>query len=482
MPGRQHVEASRDQSRSAAARQRAGDGDDAVVRIAIVGAGIGGLAAAAGLQRAGAEVTVFERAPEVRAGGSGLSIFANGLAALDFLGLGAQLAAISDSSVEGLAAGQRRADGRWIARVPRDAVSALRIVDRADLHRILLAALAPGTVRTGAEATAATTDGTLSVAPGPADFPSPAGSAVSPSPAGSADSAASPSPAGCADSVAFSNSADSTASVSPTDSPASSGRRSSAESAMRTPFDLIIGADGLHSRMRTVIAGQTVAPRYSGYSAWRGITSVTVDLRGAAGESVGHGRRFGIAPLADGRVYWFAVANMPENAVFADEKGTVEQMFTGWHCPIGELIDATDAEAIHRTPISDLSRRLAGFCRGRVVLVGDAAHAMTPNLGQGGGQALEDAATLTALLTPWLNQGGEISRLVVDDVLRRYDSLRRPRAQAIALRSRLMGQVFQLESPLAAWMRDAVFSAVPARFIAAQAASVQKWSPPTPTC
>jgi 2-polyprenyl-6-methoxyphenol hydroxylase-like FAD-dependent oxidoreductase len=81
------------------------------VRIAIVGAGIGGLAAAVGLQRAGAEVTVFERAHEVRAGGSGLSIFANGLAALDFLGLGEQLTAISDSSVEGLAA--RSASCRW---------------------------------------------------------------------------------------------------------------------------------------------------------------------------------------------------------------------------------------------------------------------------------------------------------------------------------------------------------------------------------
>jgi 2-polyprenyl-6-methoxyphenol hydroxylase-like FAD-dependent oxidoreductase len=230
--------------------------------------------------------------------------------------------------------------------------------------------------------------------------------------------------------------------------------------------------------MRTVVADETVAPRYSGYSAWRGITSVPVDLNGAAGESVGHGRRFGIAPLADGRVYWFAVANMPDNAVFADEKATVEQMFTGWHSPIAELIDGTDAEAVHRTPISDLSRRLAGFHRGRVVLIGDAAHAMTPNLGQGGGQALEDAATLAALVTPLLERGDEVAPTAVDDVLHRYDGLRRPRAQAIARKSRLMGRVFQLESPLLARLRDAVFSAVPARFVAAQAASVQKWSPP----
>src|SRR5699024_2717829 len=135
-------------------------------------------------------------------------------------------------------------------------------------------------------------------------------------------------------------------------------------------------------------------------SAGRALASLPVARPGAAGCSAGHGRRFGIAPLADGRVSWFAVANMPQDAVFADEKSTVEQMFTGWHCPIAELIAATDAEAVHRTPIADLSTPLPRFHRDRVVLLGDAGHAMTPNLGQGGGQALEDAATLTALLAP----------------------------------------------------------------------------------
>ena len=327
---------------------------------------------------------------------------------------------MTDPSVEGFAAGQRLADGRWIVQVPNDAVGALRIVDRVDLHRILLDALAPDTVRTGSEAAVTGTDGTMTLE------------------AGSTGSAGS------------------------------------------ERFDLIIGADGLHSGTRTVVAGETVAPRYSGYSAWRGITTVPVDLSGEAGESVGHGRRFGIAPLADGRVYWFAVANMSQNAVFAHEKATVEQMFTGWHSPIADLIAATPAEEVRRTAISDLSRRLARFYRGRVVLIGDAAHAMTPNLGQGGGQALEDAATLTVLLTPLLERGRAGDSAALKAALQRYDALRRPRAQSIAQKSRLMGQVFQLESPLLAGLRNAVFSAVPSRFIAAQAASVQKWSPPSP--
>ena len=392
------------------------------MRIAIVGAGIGGLSTAVGLQRAGAEVTVFERAPELRAGGSGLSVFANGLTALHSLGLLEDFEAVTDRGVEGFAAGQRRADGHWTAQVPEDAVGALRIVDRTDLHRILLDALRPGTVETDAEVASVTPEGTVTVR-------------------GHADSAE-----------------------------------------VEERFDLVIGADGLHSRVRPIVDGGRARPRYAGYSAWRGITSVPVELSGEAGESVGHGRRFGIAPLADGRVYWFAVADMPEDAVFADEKSIVEQMFSRWHSPIAELIAAT-AEAIHRTPIADLSHPLPRFHRGRVVLLGDAAHAMTPNLGQGGGQALEDAATLTALVAPLAGRAGravpETSGAQLDQALRRYEALRRPRSQSIAKKSRLMGQVFQLRSPLLAGLRDAVFTAVPAKLITAQAASVQNWAPPT---
>ncbi|GAA1851330.1 FAD-dependent monooxygenase [Brevibacterium marinum] len=407
------------------------------MRIAIVGAGIGGLSAAVGLQRAGADVTVFEKAAEVRAGGSGLSIFANGLRALESLGLGPRFAAITDKQAESFDAGQRRPDGRWIAQVPSDSVGELRIVDRADLHRVLHDALEEATVRTSAEVTSATVDGMVSTRD------------------------------------------------------------------RREHFDLVIGADGLHSRIREAVE-PGIGARYAGYSCWRGITDRPVDLDGAAGETVGRGLRFGIAPLKDGRVYWFAVANMPKDASFANEKSAVRDLFSGWHTPIVELIETTPAGRIARTAISDLAAPLPSYHRGRIVLLGDAAHAMTPNLGQGGGQALEDAATLTTLLVPLIEKsthsdgsggsasaakstgsagatsaaGPTVTPARIDRPLRRYDQLRKKRSQSIAAKSRLLGAVFQLRSPLLSAIRDAAFTAVPSRLAAAQAESVQRWAPP----
>lgn len=408
------------------------------MKIAIVGAGIGGLSAAVGLQRAGAQVTVFEKSAKVRAGGSGLSVFANGLKALEFLGLGPQFAAITDKQVENLAAGQRRPDGRWIAQVPSDAVGELRIVDRADLHRILLEALDPGTVRTSSEVTSANVDGTVTIRPHAGE-------------------------------------------TAPR-----SQQETFEEQESREEFDLIIGADGLHSQVREAVE-PGIGPRYSGYSSWRGITDHPVELGGAAGETVGRGLRFGIAPLKDGRVYWFAVANMPQDASFADDLAAVRDLFSGWHSPIGELIESTRVERIQRTAIEDLTTPLGSYHRGRIVLLGDAAHAMTPNLGQGGGQALEDSATLSALLARVIDMSSASPDAAssprelaagIEHRLRLYDGLRRKRSQSIAAKSRLLGAVFQIQSPLLSGLRDAVFTAVPSRLTAAQAASVQRWEPP----
>lgn len=355
-------------------------------RVAVIGAGIGGLTTAIGMQRNGFQVTVFERAATPTYVGAGLSLFGNAFRALDVVGVGDQVRALG-APQGGLTAGQRRPDGRWLALTPPEAISELRVVHRADLHEVLAGALAPGTIRWG--------------------------TAIDEDPAG---------------------------------------------------FDVVVAADGLRSRTRASWPGDP-GVRYSGYSTWRGVTSRPVDPRGGAGETVGRGDRFGMVPLADGRVYWFGVSTMPADSTFADEFAEVRRRFGHWHNPIPALLDATEPAAVFRTGIHDLARPLRTFRRGRTVLLGDAAHAMTPDLGQGAGQAMEDAATLTTLLA---------TEPDVDRALSAYDRIRRSRTQPIALRARRLGRLLQSRGPV----RDLVLRLTPTRAVAAQLRALQEWQPP----
>lgn len=236
-------------------------------------------------------------------------------------------------------------------------------------------------------------------------------------------------------------------------------------SGTRTSADLVVGADGLRSAVRGTFT-RGVEPRYAGYSAWRGVTDGPVDVLGGAGETWGRGERFGFVPLRDGRVYWFAVASLPAGALFADEHAEVVRRFGHWHAPIPALVAETGT--VLRHDIHDLDRRLPSFVQGRVALLGDAAHAMTPDVGQGGGQALEDAATLTVLA----------GRGDLRAALQEYDRLRRPRTQSIASRARGVGRVAQLRWAPAAATRDLLLRLLPDAASARAATATLRWEPP----
>lgn len=175
-------------------------------------------------------------------------------------------------------------------------------------------------------------------------------------------------------------------------------------------------------------------------------------------------------PLPDERTYWFATRSAPAGGVDTDAREELLSLFGAWHAPIADLIRATASDQILRHDIHDLARFPRTFVHRRGVLLGDAAHGMTPDLGQGAGQAIEDAATLALLL-----RGTAVQDL--DGVLGRFDRLRRARTRGIWSRSRLMGRVAQIGHPVGVRLRDTALRATPASLASAGVARLQRWEP-----
>ncbi len=231
--------------------------------------------------------------------------------------------------------------------------------------------------------------------------------------------------------------------------------------------DLLVGADGLHSAVRAGIHGEE-KPRYSGYTAWRGITHF--DAEPAISESWGHGTRFGIVPIGGGRIYWYATKNAPEGQPESpeDRKQELLDLFNRWHSPIADLIKATEPNVILRHDLYDRKPLKRSWGEGRVTLLGDAAHATTPNLGQGACQAIEDAYVLARY-----TRGAE----EIADGLRRYEAKRIPRTTYITNLSWRLGRMAQWENSQASWLRNTILKAVPFRIQKRQLEKVLEFDP-----
>ncbi|WP_409495620.1 FAD-dependent monooxygenase [Amycolatopsis sp. cmx-11-12] len=234
--------------------------------------------------------------------------------------------------------------------------------------------------------------------------------------------------------------------------------------------DVIVAADGIHSGLRKRLWPRHPEPVYSGSTAFRAVTALPHPTE--LSTSWDDGAEIGVIPLHDGRVYWWASYVAEPGIRYEDPKAYLRRRFGGWHEPIPELIAASTPEALLHHDLYLLGTPLPSYVRGRVALLGDAAHAMPPFLGQGGCQAIEDAVVLAAALSTTED---------VDAALKSYDEQRRPRSQAVVKSSVQAGRMGpQLRNPLAVAIRNSVFRMLPGVLTARIGAGVSGWAPPVP--
>jgi 2-polyprenyl-6-methoxyphenol hydroxylase-like FAD-dependent oxidoreductase len=223
--------------------------------------------------------------------------------------------------------------------------------------------------------------------------------------------------------------------------------------------DMVIGADGLRSAVRRSLFGEEPL-RYGGHRAWRAGNRIDDErVRDRFVEVWGVGRGFGFGPAGPGRVYWYCFETVPEDAP-APKRPRDEFLhrYGTWFDPIPDLIESTDPDAIEPTLTYDRPPRRT-WRRGRVALLGDAAHPMKPNIGQGAAQALEDAVVLGSCIAASAH---------LEEALRAYERRRIRRANAVVRASRQASRAAEVRSPLGARLRDAIMKALPDRILIAQ--------------
>ncbi len=366
--------------------------------VLVVGAGIGGLSCAAALAQAGLPVRVFEQAPALGEVGAGLGLWTNAVRCLDSLGVPSSLWERGCRVKRGEGA---TADGRVLTRMDVEGIASdygaqSYVVHRADLHAAIASVVDPAIVTVAARCVGLEQD--------------------------------------------------------------EHGVTLRFADGSEARGALAVGADGLRSAVRAAILGDE-PPRYSGETCYRGVCDFTPEDPHVLREVQGRGLRCAVCAIGAHRVYWWATRRAPEGEVDEplERKALLAELFRGFAFGFPEALEATDPSVILRNDLHDRPPART-WSRGRVTLLGDAAHPTTPNLGQGACMAIEDAIVLTRALR---SHGGDHAAAFAA-----YERARMPRANRIVAQSRSIGRVGSWSSPLAVALRNAALRLTPGSMVA----------------
>ncbi|MBP2155997.1 FAD-dependent urate hydroxylase HpxO [Erwinia rhapontici] len=206
--------------------------------------------------------------------------------------------------------------------------------------------------------------------------------------------------------------------------------------------DLLIACDGTHSVVRESVLGYATERRYAGYVNWNGLVEIDESLAPANQWTtfVGEGKRVSLMPIAGNRFYFFFDVPLPKG--LAEDRislrDDLSRYFAGWAAPVQQLIAQLNPETTNRVEIHDIEP-FAQLVKGRVALLGDAAHSTTPDIGQGGCAAMEDAVVLAMTL--------HSNSLGIEDALLRYQHKRADRVKDLVLKARKRCDVTHAKDP-----------------------------------
>ncbi|HWV74117.1 MAG TPA: FAD-dependent monooxygenase [Pseudosphingobacterium sp.] len=364
------------------------------MKVIIIGAGIGGLCAAIALQQQGVEVKVYEMTRVLKPVGAGVGLAANAIKGLEKIGLATEVI----KAGKALTALQMKDErGSVISNQNASLFNKQYgehnlVIHRAELHEILVQRLEKGTLHLGKR-------------------------------------------------CRYIEQRRSKVYVHFSDEETVEG-------------DLLIAADGIHSVVRSQLMPYS-KPRYAGYTCWRAVIEnpgVTFDTMVSAETWAAQGR-VGMAALPNNRIYWYCCikADRKEEKMRRMTPMQLANYFRGVHEPIEAVLRATKPEEIIWNDINDI-KPLSTFVFERAVLLGDAAHATTPNMGQGACQAIEDAIVLADCLKSQPDLAAALSL---------YEKRRVKRTAKVIRLSRLIGYVSHWRHPLSRYFRNFVFRNMP---------------------